>query len=206
MTAAVPEAPPPAASAPAPAPAPNQSLGVYGVQRRTADRDGLVFMGGVAFSADSSWWRVDALMPLHVQQAPQLRAGVQLVYDHESAAIPELAIEAYLFGIYPTATYDWRLPITSSAGDFVVTAEGGLGLSIARIKIDQPFMPGNFETVQLVSLRVATAFQFRARAGYVISVQPLGVEVPLGDDAPPQYNLTTDTIYELAVMAGYQLR
>lgn len=198
---------PDATPATSPPSAPEQPVAAYNNQLRSVDRSGPAVLGGLAFSTDSSWWRVDGLMPLHLPQAPQLRVGVSLAYDHDSAEIPELAIDAYAFGVYPTATYDWKLPIASSAGDFVANLEGGLGVFIGRIKIDQPYMPGNYETIWVGAMRLGASAQFRARAGYVISFQPFGVEVPVGEPGgDAKYEAHTETTFEAALLAGYQFQ
>lgn len=166
-----------------------------------------MLLGGFTTTTDNSAVRFDAIMPVPTPKAPALRLGVEIGYDHEAAAIPELAIEAYSAVVAPTVYYDWKLPIRSSAGDFVASIQGGLGLFIARIKLDEPFMPGNFETLHGYCLHFAGALEFRARAGWVVSFQPLGTAVAVGEvDAPANLEITYQTPFELALLAGYQFR
>lgn len=170
-----------------------------------ASHHGVFVLGGLGLGTDYHWPRVDLLYPLPMPKAPRLRAGVILTYSHAQAEIPELAVEAYGFGFYPTATYDWPLPIRSSAGRFVIGVDGSLGAGIARVKIDEPFMPGNFETIWVLTMRIAGRAEFRANAGWVAAFQFLGFDVPLTDpDQPMNGVVTTDVAVELAFLGGYQ--
>jgi hypothetical protein len=205
-----------ATSAPTTAPPPSQPAPVQATpvpeardrtRARTVDRRGPLVLGGIELAHSEAFWRLDAFKPLPLQSAPHFHVGVIASYAHQRAEIPELAIEAYGFDIYPSVFYDWKLPIPTTSGDFVITAEGGLGVAFARIKLDQPFMPGKFETVWATALHLASAAQFRARAGYVLSLQYVGLAIPVGElHAPPQYNLQSDAAYVLAFLAGYQFR
>lgn len=218
--AGVAPAPPPAASAPVGASAPTNQAEVVqtptsdaapatprpsGGGARTVDRHGVTLLGGIGFGSDQRWPRVDVLMPMPLAQAPQLRVGVVLTFHHFKLDLPGIGAETYGLGLYPTATYDWRLPITSSAGDFVMGLDGSLGVGLGRFKIDVPFMPGTFESAWVAILRIAGRAEFRAHTGLVVSFQFLGIGVPLTEpDQPMQGTLTTDIAYELALLAGYQ--
>lgn len=176
---------------------------------RTVLRRGVAIFGGVEFVQDTSVWRVDAVMPIPVSSAPALRAGLELTYGHESAAASELAIDAHSFSLTPSAYYDWRLPIRSSLGDFVFQAGGGVTLSFARVKVDAPYMPGEYESIRAYALRTSGGFQFRARGGWILSI-PIGFTIPVGDPvvAEPLRPYTTnsgdDVIFDLALLGGYQ--
>ncbi len=129
-------------------------------------------------------------------------------YDHESASAPDgPAVDAYSFSIGPNAYYDWRLPISTTAGDFVVSIEGGVIGGRAWIKIDQPFMPGSWERITAFGLRFASALQFRAHGGLVVSFQPLGVDIPLNHPTlmgNTMLTVTSGTAWEGALLCGYQ--
>jgi hypothetical protein len=172
---------------------------------RTVDRHGVVVLGGIGMGSDLRWPRVDVLVPVPLEKAPQLRVGMVMTFHHFELYLPEAGAETYGLGMYPTATYDWRLPVKSSAGDFVMGVDGSLGVGYGRFKIDLPFMPGYWESAWVATLRIAGRAEFRARAGWVFSLQYLGINVPLTEpDQPMQGTLTTDIAYELAILAGYQ--
>lgn len=203
--AAAPMAPPAAGTA-APVAAP-VAVVEDETHKRTVDRQGIELLAGVIVVNSTAAWRLDGFVPIPAPKAPRLRVGLSTIFQHDSAAIPELAIEAYSFGVLPSVAYDWRLPMRSSAGDFVVSAQGGLGVFVARVKIDEPFMPGNYESIRTVAMRMAAAGQFRAKAGWIASLQLLGFIVPLGDaDAPARYDVHTGPELELAFMGGYQFQ
>ncbi len=175
----------------------------------TVDRHGLVVLAGIVANDASTIPRVDVILPVPLADAPQLRFGLSLGYDHISASAPDgTAADSYSGAIYPTAYYDWRLPIVTSAGDFVGSVEGGFGLAIARLKIDEPFMPGTYKTLTAVAFRAAGSIQFRAHNGFVVSVQPLGIEVPVTtpDSPDPKFMVKASTQWEGALLCGYQFQ
>lgn len=183
---------------------------------RLVDRHGPTFLAGFAFDGDASAWRLDALLPLRLPRAPALRAGIVFVYGHNGARLPSLEIDAHGFGVFGAASYDWKLPLRSKSGDFVVQADGGIGVGVARVKIDQAFMPGTFENYHAYAMRLGVAFQYRARAGWVISFQPFALIIPLTDvndsidnvrldGVPIDVDIKSQAGYELALLAGYQL-
>lgn len=168
-----------------------------------------MLLGGITVEDSDTAWRVDAILPVPLEQAPRLRFGLILGYDHNSASIPGL-LDAELYGatIAPAAYYDWRLPIVSSAGDFVVSIEGGPSISRIWLKLDEPGMPASNDTLTAIGLHIATAFQFRARGGFVGSAQLFGLNIPLNHPtaSDPRWMVSTSAKYELAFMAGYQFR
>lgn len=170
-------------------------------------RGGLALLGGV-ISADDRAWRVDAFTPIPNTALPRLRLGLEVIYSHAKLETPILGVDAYGFLFTPTASYDWRLPISSRLGEFVIQAEGGIGAGLGRIKIDEPYMPGRFDNVFVSTMRIAAAGQFRGYRGLLVSLQPFGLDVPLNHPKSPRpsYHITTGIAYEVAFLAGYQFR
>lgn len=196
------------ATAPVAQPIPPQPVQVVPpATTRIVDRSGPAFLAGFELVSDSKVGRLDVMVPIPLAGAPHLRAGLELGFFHNAANLPDLSVEAYAFEIIPTATYDWKLPIRSKAGDFVLTAEGGLGVDITRIKFDEPFMPGTYENLTGYVLQVASAFQFRGTSGLLVSVQYFGLQVPLNTPQPTKsmQRLTSENAYAFALMVGYQL-
>jgi len=214
LVARVVEAQPVADQTPSAAPTTSPSAprtGVYdGARtRRTVDRSGVRFLGGFTIADGGAAERLDIYVPLHLSGAPRLAVGVVLGFDYTHDSIPEvIEATAYGFAIYPSVTYDWRLPITSGSGDFLALAEAGVGLGVLRLKIDEPFMPGRYQTLKAYAMRLAGAMQWHAHNGLVVSVQPLGLSIPLSTpEAPgPGWEVNSDLAYEFALLAGYQFR
>jgi hypothetical protein len=172
----------------------------------TVDRHGLVLLGGISRSGDSSALRVDLVVPVPLASAPQLRLGLTAQYDHSSAEIPDLSISAYGVGGGLYVAYDWRLPIATEAGDFVVSIDGGPDVGRLWLKVEDPSMPGSYDTITAVGLHVAGSLQYRAHGGLVIAVQPLGVAIPIAHteiDASP-FMVTSDVSWVGALLVGYQ--
>lgn len=166
-------------------------------------------LGGFTIADGGSAERLDLYVPLRLHSAPRLAVGVVLGFDYTHEAVPELIeATAYGFSVFPSVSYDWRLPVTSGSGDFVALAEGGIGVGFVRLKIDEPFMPGRYQTLRAWAMRLAGAFQWRARNGLVVSIQPLGLSIPLSTpEAPrPDWKVNSDLAYEFALLAGYQFR
>lgn len=201
------QSPPPAAS-PAPTPPAQPTPAVVGrpLTEHTVDRHGLVLLGGLSRSGDSSALRIDLVVPVPLASAPQLRIGFTAAYDHSSAQIPDLSISAYALGGGLYAAYDWRLPIATEAGDFVVSIDGGPDVGRLWLKVEDPSMPGSYDTISAIGLHVAGSLQYRAHGGLVLAVQPLGVAIPIAHteiDASP-FMVTSDVSWVGALLAGYQ--
>jgi len=179
------------------------------LSEHTVDRDGLVLLGGVVTDGDNGALRVDVIKPMPLDSAPDFRVGISAEYDHSSVEIPDLAISGYAFALSLKALYDWRLPIATNAGDFVVSIEGGPFLAQVWLKIDQPYMPGEYERMTGVGLSMAAAIQYRGHNGLVVSLQPLGLNVPIANTEPGNtgaVTFTSDTEWEGALLCGYQFR
>jgi hypothetical protein len=210
---ATPAAPAPVASpalppTAAPAPAPETPVAVvhHGTER-TVDRHGMMLLGGISSGSDSDAVpRVGIAIPIPVADAPALRIGAFVEYSSASASLAGVAdLEIYALAVAPTVFYDWKVPIESNLGDFVVDIDGGLVVGAVWMKTpDEPYNPGMYNRVTGTGLRAAGAFQFRAHSGLVVSVEPLGVDIPLNHpSAPPPYTVTTKTSIEFALLAGY---
>jgi len=190
-----------------PPPAPGaQPQTAPSLTQNTVDRHGLVVLAGFIASDGSTFPRLDVILPVPLAAAPRLRIGVNIDYAHASAALPDgTDIDAYGLVVVPSAYYDWRLPIATTAGDFVVSTEGGVGIERLWLKVDQAFMPGSYKTYDVGVLRMAAAAQFRAHNGLVVSVQPLGFDVPLTSVSSANgTGLSTKTAWEGALLCGYQ--
>lgn len=179
------------------------------LSEHTVDRHGLVLLAGFVTDGNNGAPRIDLILPMPLASAPQFRVGLSAQYDHASAEIPDLAISAYAVAVGAKALYDWRLPIATYAGDFVVSVEGGPFLARVWLKIDEPYMPGDYEGMTGLGLNLAASVQYRAHSGLIVSVQPLGLNVPIANTEPSNtgdVTFTADTEWEGALLCGYQFR
>jgi hypothetical protein len=134
--------------------------------------------------------------------------GLSGGYDHAQASIPDLSLEGYAFSLGLLVLYDWRLPIATAAGDFVVSIEGGPTMGRLYFTIDEMGMSSS-TTITGVSLNAAAALQYRAHGGFVASVQPLGLGIPVWHseiDPMSAVSFSSDIGWQGALMCGYQFR
>ena len=197
--------PPPAGSTPPAAP----GIATQPSTAPTIDRHGPVVLAGITVEDGDTAWRLDGILPVPLAAAPRLRIGLIGGYAHSAAAIPGLlSVDVYGANVTAAAFYDWRLPIVSSAGDLVVSIEGGPSFTRLWLDLAEPPMPASHDTLNVFGLHLAGAFQFRARGGFVGSAQLVGVNIPFNNPKPsdPRWNISTQAKYELAFLAGYQFR
>ncbi|HEX5060778.1 MAG TPA: hypothetical protein VFV99_15525 [Kofleriaceae bacterium] len=179
------------------------------LSEHTVDRHGLVLLGGFSTDGDNSAPRVDIFMPMPMESAPQFRIGLSLSYDSDSASIPDLSVQLYGAGIELLGAYDWRLPIATYSGDFVINVEGGPSVGRIWMKVDMFDMPGEWDSVTGVGLGVASSVQYRAHNGFIASVQPIGIGIPIWHSDPGANNpftINSDVSWQGALMVGYQWR
>jgi len=174
----------------------------------TVDRSGLVLLGGIANNGDSSSFRLDAILPVPLDGAPRFRVGIVLMFAHASASLPSegIAVDTYGLSAGANVHYDWRLPVATSLGDLVVSVEGGPFVGNGWAKVDEPFMPGTYDRFTVLALRGATALQLRMHGGFVASLQPIGLVIPLThpSSSGSMLTVTTKATWEGALLCGYQ--
>lgn len=120
--------------------------------------------------------------------------------------MPGYSLTAYAMSIAAVVQYDWRLGIQSTAGDFLIALDGGPAYGRAWIKIEQNSMPGEWQSLTAISARVAASFQFHAHNGFVLSVQPLGLLIPIWNSELEDLPTDSDLTWEGALLAGYRFR
>jgi hypothetical protein len=177
----------------------------------TVDRQGVILLGGFSYVDSDRSQYLEALVPLPLPFARRfklaLRGGFAIEYHYDFISQESAKLLGYL--LLPALQNDWRLPIESERGDFVVAAEAGVGFGQFWAKLPAaPYMPPNWESVSIAVARVATSMQFFAHSGLVVMVQPVGISVPLNEPKPPspRWTVSAETAFELAIAAGYRFR
>ncbi len=109
----------------------------------------------------------------------------------------------------PQVQYELRLPINVGHGELLVIAAGGIRRTDLWMKFpDQEFWPSTWESTTAYALRFTAGIEYRAHAGWIVSLQPLGIGVSTTPSPPDPRWMTTTPKYAhpIALLAGYQFR
>lgn len=176
----------------------------------TVDRDGLMLLGGFDFVSGERTQFAVLYVPIPLEDAPRLKLGLTGSLQYQQQVVlggDDLILWAYY--VQPMAQYDWRLPIVSKSGDFAIAAEGGPGFGQIWAKLPSgAFMPPGWEHITGYTFAADASFQFQAHNGLVVSLQPIGVTVPLNHPSAPdsRWTVSSQTAYVFALGAGYRWR
>src|ERR1041385_6076674 len=176
----------------------------------TVDRHGPILLGGFSH-VDGNTSEYGALyLPLSLAFAPRLKIRISGGIHYQRDLVPDASdFVAWSWYEQSNLQYDWRLPVYSRKGDFAVAAEGGEGVGQLWVRWpDGPFMPPQWEQMTGVRVSAAVALEFFAHNGFVVLVQPLGLNKAVYHSPlpGPMWSYDDEVIVELTIAAGYRWR
>jgi len=197
------------ATTPPASPSSFPALGEHSRRTLAVNRSGAFALGGITHVNDSNFGRIDVGVPVPTRTAPRLRALVSLEFRYETEGTGSQATSTGDLAVIPEVQYDWRLPFESQVGDVVVVAGAGLSRAKRWVRLpDEPFWPSTWESTTAYALRLDLAVQYRGRRGLIVSLQPLGIGVPLNRPEPPDARWMSEDpakSYAISLAVGYQL-
>jgi hypothetical protein len=178
-------------------------------RRIRVNRSGAFVLGGLAYGHEHAFGRLDIGAPIPTHRLPRLRivAAVESRYgSHPNGAVD---VEDSDVDVAVMLQNDWRLPFDLRSGEIVFVVGAGLERAEHWERFpDEPYWPSRWDSMTAYSFDVVLAAQFRARSGFVVSVQPAQIELPLGDPHAPDSRWMVaerERSIGVALLVGYQL-